>query len=153
MDNQHTDNQNADNQHADNQNADNEVQQVVGNSDDIFRSMRRNCEAYKKKDMELIRANQEIESLKQEIKKLTIELNRKNSNLITWTDYILYVCRDGEQRTSKEIFNEIKSMDTHPYTDNAKTPDSTCNSKCGNLFKKDKLCKTNDTPTKYFVLI
>ena len=114
MDNQHTDNQNADNQNADNQNADN--QHADGwHSDDTFRSMRRNCEAYKKKDMELIRANQEIESLKQEIKKLTIELNRKNSNLITWTDYILYVCRDGEQRTSKEIFNEIKLKELQPF--------------------------------------
>jgi len=43
-----------------------------------------------------------------------------------------------------KIFNEIKSMDTHPYTADAKTPNISCNSNCGNLFKKKKLCNCSN---------
>jgi hypothetical protein len=39
-------------------------------SDEIFRSMRRNAEAYKKKDMELIKVKEELEILKKDTKEL-----------------------------------------------------------------------------------
>jgi hypothetical protein len=52
------------------------------NSDDIFRSMRRNAEAYKKKDMELIKVKEELEIHRKNTKELNIikkEINHFNS--------------------------------------------------------------------------
>ena len=45
-------------------------------SDETFRSMRRNCEEYKKKDIELIKFREENAKLKEEITKLK-EVNAK----------------------------------------------------------------------------
>jgi hypothetical protein len=119
-------------------------------SDEIFRSMRRNCEAYKKKDIELQKLKKENKQLKKENEQLKKELG---FNLKTWNDYILYVGRDGKQRTSREIFNEIELMETKPWASDAKTPESTCSATCGTLFSKNKLFKTNDSPHKYFILL
>ena len=116
------------------------------NSDEVFRSMRRNCEAYKK-------MCQENEQLKKEIVALKKELGRGDPELKTWNDYILYVLRDGKQRTAKEIFNIINGMDQKPFPPEAKTPVKTCGSICGTLFTKNMILKTNDTPIKYFVLL
>ena len=124
-----------DNQHADG-----------WNSDEVFRSMRRNCEAYKK-------MCQENEQLKKEIVALKKELGRGDPELKTWNDYILYVLRDGKQKTTKEIFNVINEMNKKPFPPEAKTPASTCNATCGTLFAKNKILKTNDSPLKYFVLL
>ena len=45
-------------------------------------------------------------------------------------------------------------MKTHPWSDKAKTPENSCNERCGSLFKDKKklLYKTNDKPIKYFIL-
>ena len=117
-------------------------------SDDIFRSMRRNCEAYKKVKKENEQLKLEIDTLRKQIQILS-----KEPTLNTWSDYILYVCKDGKQRTVREIFNEIDNMSCKPWTYDAKTPCSTCSSICGDLFKQTKLYKTNDSPLKYFRLI
>ena len=42
-------------------------------SDDVFRSMRRNAEAYKKKDMELIKVKREKEEMKKNLQKSFID--------------------------------------------------------------------------------
>ena len=91
--------------------------------------------------------------LKKVIETLKKELGRDKLTLNGWNDYILHVCKDGQQRTVREIFNSIELMDTRPWLPNAKTPCTTCSSACGELFKQNKLCKTNDSPIKYFSLI
>ena len=131
-----------DNQHADG-----------WNSDEAFRSMRRNCEAYKNKDMELRKMQLENEQLRKENVDLKKELGRDKPTLKGWNDYILHVCKDGQQRSVREIFDEIDKMDTKPWDPNAKTPCSTCSRTCGELFTKNKLYKTNDSPLKYFILL
>ena len=47
----------------------------------------------------------------------------------------------------------IDKMDEKPWSEEAKTPESSCNERCGALYKKGKLCKTNDKPIKYFILL
>ena len=44
-------------------------------------------------------------------------------------------------------------MDTKPWSSVSKTPCSSCSAACGKLFQTGKLLKTNDTPTKFFVLL
>jgi len=128
-------------------------------SDEIFRSMRRNCESYKKKCQEIEKLHKIIDNLTKENKELKKELGRGGVELKTWNDYILYVLRDGKQKTSKEIFNEINEineineMNKKPFLPEAKTPASTCSATCGTLFAKKKILKTNDSPLKYFVLL
>jgi hypothetical protein len=117
-------------------------------SDDIFRSMRRNCEAYKKVKKENEQLKLEIDTLRKQIQILS-----KEPTLNTWSDYILYVCKDGKQRTSRGIFNIIDQMKQKPWTAEAKTPWATCGRTCIDLFKNNKLYKTNDSPVKYFSLI
>jgi hypothetical protein len=54
------------------------------NSDEIFRSMRRNAEAYKKKDMELIKVKEELEIHKKntdELNDVKKELNHSNNTM------------------------------------------------------------------------
>lgn len=122
-------------------------------SDEIFRSMRQNCEAYKKKCQEIEKLHKIIDDLTKENKELKKELDRDDVELKTWNDYILYVLRDGKQKTSKEIFNVINEMNKKPFPPEAKTPSSTCSATCGTLFAKNKILKTNDSPLKYFVLL
>ena len=122
-------------------------------SDEIFRSMRRNCEEYKKKCQEIEKLHKIIDNLTKENKELKKELGRGDPELKTWNDYILYVLRDGKQKTSKEIFNEINKMNEKPFPPEAKTPSSTCSTTCGTLFAKNKILKTNDSPLNYFVLL
>ena len=129
-------------------------------SDEVFRSMRRNCESYKKVSVELQKLKQKCESLQKELdtvkkenESLKKEVGRGSSLLKSWNDYILHVCRDGQQRTAREIFNVIELMDIRPWTHDAKTPEATCSARCGDLFNRNKLCKTNDTPLKYFILL
>jgi hypothetical protein len=109
-----------------------------------------------------IEKDQEIEFLKnqllkkdEEIKKLKTLMNipEDKKPLNSWNDYVLYICNDGNQRTVREIFNEINKMETKPWPNDAKTPCSTCSATCGKLFTDGKLYKTNDTPTKYFMLL
>ena len=146
-------------------------------SDEVFRSMRRNCESYKKVSVELQKLKQkcesykkvsvelqklkqkceslqkELDTVKKENESLKKEVGRGYSVLKSWNDYILHVCRDGQQRTAREIFNAIELMDIRPWSSDAKTPYSTCGSTCLDLFNKNKLYKTNDTPLKYFILL
>ena len=122
-------------------------------SDEIFRSMRRNCESYKKKCQEIEKLHKIIDNLTKENKELKKELGRDDTELKTWNDYILYVLRDGKQKTTKEIFNVINEMNKKPFPPEAKTPASTCSATCGTLFAKNKILKTNDSPVKYFVLL
>ena len=122
-------------------------------SDETFRSMRRNCESYKKKCQEVEQLHKVIDNLEEENTSLKKELGREENELNSWSDYILYVLRDGKQRTSKEIFNVINNMDKKPFTPEAKTPASTCGSICGFLFTNNKILKTNDSPIKYFILL
>ncbi len=129
-------------------------------SDEVFRSMRRNCESYKKVSVELQKLKQKFESLQKELdivkkenESLKKEVGRGSSLLKSWNDYILHVCRDGQQRTTREIFNAIELMDIRPWSSDAKTPEATCSARCGDLFKHTKLYKTNDTPLKYFILL
>jgi len=119
-------------------------------SDDIFRSMRRNCEEYKK-------IKKENEYLKDKNKELYEKIqsfeNKKKIGNPKWNDVVLSICKDGKQRTSREIYLLIKSMDLKPWAEDAKTPTATCSATCGNLFGKGILYKTNDEPIKYFMLI
>ena len=107
------------------------------------------------KEKEVATLKQELSKKDEEIKQLKalLEIEDIPKKLHTWNDYILYVCRDGKQRTSTEIFEEINGMETKPGSKEAKTPSASCSSACGTLFKSGKLCKTNDTPIKYFVLL
>ena len=123
-------------------------------SDDVFRSMRRNCEAYKKTKKDNEKLKLEIETLRKENEFLKEQLKHHQiTELKTWNDYILHVCKDGQQRTARGIFNIIDQMKQKPWTAEAKTPCATCRSICGELFKHNKLFKTNDSPVKYFSLI
>ena len=120
-------------------------------SDEIFRSMRRNCEVYKKVKMREEQLKQENEQLKQENTRLQIVRNG-NDKLITWSDYVLNVCKDGKQRTSREIFQAIQLMDSHPWEPTAKTPESTCGTCCLYLFQKKKVSRVkfeNERHYKY----
>ena len=139
-------------------------------SDEVFRSMRRNCEYYKKKDIELQKVTQEktilqkeldkikkeYEALKQELLQKIIEMNETTlTDKVTlkgWTDYILYVCRDGHKRTANEIYNIIELMETHPWSPLAKTPMATCNRSCNDLYERTKLYKEGSRPCKYYIL-
>ena len=122
-------------------------------TDETFRSMRHNCEAYKKKCQEVEQLHKVIDNLEKENASLKKELGIEGNELKTWNDYIIHICRDGQQRTAREIFNIIDKMDKKPFPPEAKTPASTCGSICGTLFTKNKLCKTNDSPIKYFTLL
>lgn len=107
------------------------------------------------KEKEVASLKQELSKKDEEIKQLkslleTVDITKK---LHTWNDYILYICRDGKQRTSTEIFEKINEMETKPWSKCAKTPDASCSSACGTLFKSGKLYKTNDYPTRYFILL
>ena len=133
-------------------------------SDEVFRSMRRNCESYKKKDIELQKVKQEkdilqkelnkikkdYEALKQELLQKIIEINKttpeEKITLNGWNDYILYVCRDGTKRTANEIYNLIELMETHPWSSEAKTPMATCYRTCNDLCERNKLCKEGFRP-------
>ena len=96
---------------------------------------------------------QKVLALEKENASLKKELGREENELKTWKDYILHICRDGQLRTAREIFNVINNMDKKPFPPEAKTPASTCSANCGTLFTKNKLCKTNDSPIKYFILL
>ena len=116
-----------------------------------------------------IEKDTEIEKLKAKLKKKNEEIQAKNEEIsklqdllnITpgekpfqkFSDYILHVCKDGEQRTVRAIFDEIDKMNVKPWSEDAKTPCNTCNAACARLFKENKLLKTNDTPRKYFMLL
>ena len=107
-------------------------------------------DAYRKKCAECIAVRKENDGLRKELAKLK---EPDTKVLKTWNDYILHICKDGNQRTTREIFDEIRSMDSQPWSPEAKTPEATCSSVCGQLFKNSILCKTNDTPLKYFILL
>lgn len=98
---------------------------------------------FAEKDKEINRLKKELEKIRK-LKPVTPK---------TFNDYILHVCKDGKQRTVREIFDEINMMDTKPWSSVSKTPCSTCSAACGKLFQNGKLLKTNDTPTKFFVLL
>ena len=102
---------------------------------------------FAEKDKEINRLKKELLEKEEEIRKL------KPVTLNTFNDYILHVCKDGKQRTVREIFDEINMMDKKPWSSISKTPCNTCNAACGKLFQNGKLLKTNDTPTKFFVLL
>ena len=104
--------------------------------------------------LQLAQKDKQITQLQQEVTKLQTKQSTVIPNkLNTWNEYILYVCRDGKQRTAREIFNEIEEMDEKPWSKEAATPSATCSANCGTLFSKGKLYKTNDTPIKYFRLL
>ena len=149
-----------------------------GTSDEIFRSMRSNCEAYKKKDMELVQAKQQVAQLTEGIAQLTegmaqltegmAQLTEENGTLKsellkyiinkpkqvplkTWNDHILYVCRDRVKRSSIDIFALIHGMDSHPWKDDAKTPEATCGTTCRTLVTAQRLHKTTSYPLLYYL--
>ena len=102
---------------------------------------------FAEKDKEINRLKKELLEKEEEIRKL------QPVRAKTFNDYILQVCKDGNQRTVREIFDEINMMDTKPWSSVSKTPCSSCSATCGKLFQTGKLLKTNDTPTKFFVLL
>ena len=102
---------------------------------------------FAEKDKEINRLKKELLEKEEEIRKL------QPVRVKTFNDYILQVCKDGKQRTVREIFDEINMMDTKPWSSVSKTPCSSCSAACGKLFQTGKLLKTNDTPTKFFVLL
>lgn len=104
---------------------------------------------FAEKDKEINRLKKELLEKEEEIRKLKSEPVTPK----TFNDYILHVCKDGKQRTVREIFDEINMMDTKPWSSVSKTPCNTCSAACGKLFQNGKLLKTNDTPTKFFVLL
>ena len=98
--------------------------------------------------------DKEIDMLKKKLLEKEEEIRKLQPvRAKTFNDYILQVCKDGKQRTVREIFDEINMMDTKPWSSVSKTPCSTCSAACGKLFQSGKLLKTNDTPTKFFVLL
>ena len=104
---------------------------------------------FDEKDKEINRLKKELLEKEEEIR----ELKSGPGTPKTFNDYILLVCKDGKQRTVREIFDEINMMDTKPWSSVSKTPCSSCSAACGKLFQNGKLLKTNDTPTKFFVLL
>ena len=102
---------------------------------------------FDEKDKEIDMLKNKLLEKEEEIRKLQPVRTK------TFNDYILLVCKDGKQRTVREIFDEINMMDTKPWSSVSKTPCSTCSAACGKLFQSGKLLKTNDTPTKFFVLL
>ena len=72
-------------------------------------------------------------------------------DLTNWNEYILHVCKDGAMREATEICNMIKSMDTHPWVSDAKTPEASCSTMCLRLVRSNKLRRTVDKPMKYYV--
>lgn len=104
---------------------------------------------FAEKDKEINRLKKELLEKEEEIRKLKSGPDTPK----TFNDYILHVCKDGKQRTVREIFDEINMMDTKPWSSISKTPCNTCSAACGKLFQNGKLLKTNDTPTKFFVLL
>ena len=104
---------------------------------------------FAEKDKEIVGLKKKLLEKEEEIRKLKSEPATPKS----FNDYILYVCNDGKQRTVREIFDEINMMDTKPWSTEAKTPCSTCSAVCGKLFLSGKIFKTNDTPTKFFILL
>ena len=124
------------------------------NQDNTLLSMIRNCEEYKQQFIELQTLRKEVERLTKENISLQRKLQKEDiSSLETWNDFILHVCKDGKQRTVREIYNELLKMDKKPWSNTAKTPKETCSATCGKLFCDNKLCKTNDSPVKYFILL
>tara|TARA_Y100001935_G_C17178614_1_gene443949 strand:+ start:89 stop:460 length:372 start_codon:yes stop_codon:yes gene_type:complete len=107
------------------------------------------------KDEEIEKLKAELQEKNKEIKQLQDLLNITPGEkpFQTLNDYILHVCKDGEQRTVREIFDIIDKMNVKPWSEDAKTPCNTCNAACARLFKESKLLKTNDTPKKYFLLL
>ena len=107
------------------------------------------------KDEEIKRLKTELEKRNKEIKQLQDLLNITPGEkpFQTLNDYILHVCKDGIQRTVREIYEIIDEMNIKPWSHDAKTPCNTCNAKCAKLFNEGKLLKTNDTPRKYFILL
>ena len=101
------------------------------------------------KNKELEKKDTEIKELKKLLESFNVISKKRDSP--KWKDSILYVCRDGKQRTSKEIFNEISKLESHPVF--CQTPYRSCSAECGRLFDTGKLYKTNDSPIKYFVLL
>ena len=132
-------------------------------TDDIFRSMKRNCEEY----FNLKKENEYLNSQNDELLKKNKELQDKINKLETnkfkikrpkWKEAVISICKDGKQRTSTEIYHLINLMNPKPgtLTDEEwkiKTPDETCSATCTGLFNDGLLFKTNDYPTKYFKLI
>ncbi len=104
---------------------------------------------------ELEKRNKEIKQRNKEIKQLQDILNITPGEKVfqTLNDYILHVCKDGIQRTVREIYDIIDEMSIKPWSHDAKTPCNTCNAKCAKLFNEGTLQKTNDTPRKYFILL
>lgn len=98
-----------------------------------FKSMEQRLENDTQKNNEL---TNEIASLKNIIQKM--HKSRQSGGFKGWTDYILHVCRDGQQRTAIEIFNEIELMDHRPWPPFGESPKKTCNANCGNLFRKQQ---------------
>ena len=110
---------------------------------------------YIEKDQEIERLKTELAKRNKEIKQLQDLLNITPGEkpFQTLNDYILHVCKDGIQRTVREIYEIIDDMNIKPWSHDAKTPCNTCNAKCAKLFTEGKLLKTNDTPRKYFILL
>ena len=119
---------------------------------DIFIEKDKEIEKLKAK---LKKKNEEIEAKNEEIKQLQDLLNITPGEkpFQTFSDYILHVCKDGEQRSVRDIFDEINKMTVKPWSDDAKTPCNTCNATCAKLFKEGKLLKTNHIPRKYYKLL
>jgi len=97
--------------------------------------------------------NKELSEEINDLKKDTGEKSIINPDKPKWNECILSVCKDGEQRTSREIFNEINNFKIKPWSDSAKTPDQTCSAACGHLFQRKLLVRTNDEPIKYFMYL
>lgn len=109
----------------------------------------------KKKNEEIQAKKEEIQAKNEEISKLQDLLNITHGEkpFQKFSDYILHVCKDGEQRTVRDIFDEINKMTLKPWSDDAKTPCNTCNATCAKLFNEGKLLKTNHIPRRYYKLL
>tara|TARA_B110000902_G_scaffold258421_1_gene328147 strand:+ start:1290 stop:1760 length:471 start_codon:yes stop_codon:yes gene_type:complete len=89
-------------------------------SDEIFRSMRRNCEAYKKKDMELTKIKQEKDALQEKLDKMNKEneaLKKEINGLRT-----LYIGDDASNKISSLLesseFNNLALTTQKMYEKN-----------------------------------
>ncbi len=77
-------------------------------------------------------------------------LNFKNEKICieTMSDAIVYILRDHIPRTANKIWQEI--ADRELYETFGKTPEASCQSYCGKLFKSGKL-KRQGSPFEYYI--
>jgi len=79
----------------------------------------------------------------------SVPMGKAEVNSPTWNDCILSVCSDGQPRSSKEIYNVIKSTGKFPWIHTAKTPAASCATMCLKLWGKGQISRSDSKPVLY----